>query len=220
MPGTNLTFTIPRMENASLCEVGILVRNTGEGLVDGRVVLENLSWEGTPDYQLDFSKEHSEAGAISQWTFYRGFWRLEDQAYVGSGYETGETYTGAPQWTDYAVTAVVRAEIGDSHGVMARVQGVRRSYVLALAGPGQVGLFKKEKGVLVRLAVAAYPWKMDVDHALTLTVTGNRLQGAIDGAQLIEFVDEHTPYLNGQIGLMQGKGGRMVCTSVDTHPVR
>ena len=61
---------------------------------------------------------------------------------------------------------------------------------------------------------------MDVDHALTLTVTGNRLQGAIDGAQLIEFVDEHTPYLNGQIGLMQGKGGRMVCTSVDTHPVR
>jgi ADP-ribosylglycohydrolase len=220
VPGTKLSYTIPRLKNAHLCEVGIIVHHTGEGLVDGRVVLENLSWEGAPDYQLDFSKERSEAGAITQWTFYRGFWRLEDRAYVGSGHETGETYTGSPEWTDYSVTAVVRSEIGDAHGVMARVQGARRSYVLALAGPGRIGLFKKVKGALVELSSAAYPWKMDADHALTLTVKGDRLQGAVDGTQLIDFVDGHEPYLSGQIGLMQGKGGRMVCTSVDMHPAQ
>lgn len=215
---TDLVYTIPRLENAHLCEVGIMIHHTGEGLVNSRVVLQNLTWDGAPDYCLDFSKERPESEIITQWTSYRGFWRLEEQVYVGSNFETGETYTGAPEWDNYSITSKIRAELGGMHGVMARVQGARRSYVLALSEPGFIGLFKKSKGTFIKLSEAPYPWEVNVNYNLKLTVKDNRLQGAIDGKPLLDYLDEHEPYLHGQIGLLHGKSGRIVCSSISVSP--
>jgi hypothetical protein len=220
VPGrsTALQYSIPRLENVSLDEAGIVVHNLGNELVDGRVILEYLSWNGQADYRSDFSMERPESGGISQWTIHRGFWRIEDGAYAGSGYESGESYSGAPQWRDYTVRAAVLPALGELHGLLARVQGARRSYVLALAPQGRLVLFKKIRGVLYELTAANWPWKHGQQYTLGLTVKAGLLVGSIDGQVLLRTEDTSQPYLNGQIGLLHGKACHTSCQWVDVQP--
>lgn len=213
---TKLEYILPRIDNAHLSEVGIVVHHTGEGLVNAKVILQNLWWEGEANYSLDFSKESAEAGAITQWTYHHGFWRLEDTRYVGSGPEVGETYTGSPEWADYTFSAHIKSDIGAGHGILARVQGAQRCYALALLESNRVALFKKEQGKYIELTSSEYASKSE--HLLTLRGKGNTLQVIVDGKPILEYTDEQDPYLTGQVGLLQGKGGRMSCMSVDVCP--
>lgn len=214
---TKLEYAIPRIENAHLSEVGIVVHHTGEGLVNAKVILQNLSWDGKADYCLDFSKERAEAGSITQWTFHRGFWRLEGNTYVGSGPEAAETYTGSPDWSDYSYSARIASDIGTGHGILARVQGYRRCYALVLSANNRIILLKKAKAQSVELSSTTL-LKTSDKHLLTLKVRGNNLQALVDGNEVLSYTDEKDPYLSGQIGLLQGSGGRMSCLSVDVSP--
>ncbi len=99
----DLTFQIPALHNALVSEVGFVLRNLGEPWT-GNFFLEWLDWDGTPSFSTDFGLERPEFGAISQWTFLRGYWRLEDGAYHGSGASINESYTGDVDWQDYDVT--------------------------------------------------------------------------------------------------------------------
>ena len=213
IPGLSkqLEYTIPYMENAHISEAGIIIHNMGDSLKDGRVIMENFNWNGAADYRNDFSLERAEAGAISQWTFLRGYWRLEDDTYVGSGPSESETYTGSPEWCDYTVQASITAHLGDMHGLMARVQGARRSYIMALTQENTVALFKKNGEHLTELSSVHFSWKHGETHELSLTVTGNSILGKVDGRLLIQVSDKIDPYLSGQIGLMHGKGCRTAC---------
>lgn len=214
---TKLEYAIERIENAHIAEVGIVVHHTGEGLVNAKVILQNLWWDGEADYSLDFSKERAEAGAITQWTFHRGFWRLEESMYVGSGPGEAETYTGSPDWADYSYSARITSDIGTGHGILARVQGYRRCYVLVFSANNCIVLQKKTKGQSVELSSTTL-LKTSDEHLLTLKVKGNHLQAQLDGEVVLEYTDEQDPYLSGQIGLLQGSGGRMSCLSVDVRP--
>ena len=92
-----------------------------------------------------FAKERPESGGISQWTRLRGYWRLEDGAYHGSGVGECETYSGDIDWTDYTLEAELVPLIGEHHNINARVQGALRSYAFGLAPDGQVALYKKDQ---------------------------------------------------------------------------
>ncbi len=214
---TKLEYAIERIENAHISEVGIVVHHTGEGLVNAKVILQNLWWEGEADYCLDFSKERAEAGAITQWTFHRGFWRLEDASYVGSGPQDAETYTGSPDWADYSYSARIRSDIGSGHGILARVQGYRRRYALVLSASNRIVLLKKNKGQSIELGSATL-LNADDEHIITLQVKANHLTALVDGKVVLEYTDEQDPYLSGKVGLLQGGGGRMTCLFVDVRP--
>ncbi len=221
LPGESvpLSFTIERLENAEITEVGIVVHNIGNGLENGCVVLEHLSWHGDADYSLDFSSSRHEAGGISQWTGYRGYWRLEDALVVGSGYESGEQYTGSPEWKDYQLQAGLIPQVGSFHGIMARVQGTRRSYVLALTGDSTATLYKKDKGILVALATVPFAWELGKHYTLSLATKGTTLVAGIEGQSLITFQDKMEPYRQGHIGLMYGAACRTTFTRVDVSPL-
>ena len=220
LPGksTPLSLTIGRLENAEIAEVGIVVHNIGNGLENGCVLLEYLSWSGNADYYLDFSCERQEAGGISQWTNYRGYWRLESGRAVGSGYESGEQYSGSPEWKDYTLQVGLIPQIGFFHGIMARVQGVRRSYVFALTREGTATLYKKEKGHLEALATVPFSWELGKHYTLSLVAKGNTLVAGIEGHPLITVQDMIEPYRQGQIGLMYGEACRTTFTWVDVRP--
>ncbi|MDY0289378.1 MAG: ADP-ribosylglycohydrolase family protein [Sphaerochaeta sp.] len=221
IPGesTLLSWKLERLENALISEVGIVVHNIGNGLENGSVLLEHLHWEGGPDFYNDFSRERPEGGGISGWTAYRGYWRLEGGRAVGSGYEAGEQYTGSPQWRDYRLGGMLVPNLGSFHGIMARVQGTRRSYVFALTEGQSATLYKKEEGRLVAMGTAAFAWELGKPYTLSLSVQGSALVAGIGGEELIRVEDTEKPYSQGQVGLTYGGGCRTTFVWVDVQPL-
>lgn len=200
---SELEFRIPALHGACLSEAGVAFRNLGEPW-SGSALLTDFDWEGTPEFSFDFARERHEYGAISQWTYLRGYWRLYNNAYHGSGAGINETYTGDIDWTDYNLHVHLTPLLGDHHLISARVQGALRSYALGLT-PAGLTLYKNERGYR-SVASAPCTWQIDQKYELHLQVHGSTLTGwLIDGPRL-EWTDADRPYLNGQIGLANFAG--------------
>jgi ADP-ribosylglycohydrolase len=209
-PGTwqRLTYQIPPLKDACLSQVGVVLRNVGEVWETGSFHLSELDWSGTPDYESTFAKERAESGGISQWTRLRGYWRLEDGTYHGSGIGECETYSGDLRWTDYTLEAELVPLIGEYHNIMVRVLGASHNYAFGLAPNGQVTLHKKDK---TYSAVASAPFAWSHNKLYRLSVAANRnificIVTTPDGlTQRIEWHDE-SYYTSGQIGFSTWNG--------------
>ncbi len=212
----HLTHQIPPLDDACLSEVGIAVRNLGEPWETGALYLTDLDWHGTPTYRLTFQKERPESGGISQWTRLRGYWRLEDGAYAGSGPGVSESYTGDITWDDYAFEAGLIPVIGEHHCINVRVQGALRSYALGLAPGGKLALYKKSHEYS-EVATVGFAWRHGERYTLKIAAQGANLRAEAagpDGRQTLAWTDPDQPYLNGQVGLSTWYGSHTRYTEV------
>ena len=200
----SLSFQIPRLENALLSQTGIVLRNLGE-MWHGPLLIDSFDWSGPPDFSCDFSKERPEYGAISQWTFLRGSWRLETGAYHGSGASVSESYTGDPAWRDVSLEVDLVPLAGSSHNINVRVQGARRSYAVGLAPDDRVVVYKNARGYRP-VAEAGFAWQLGKRYHLRVETIGPALRATVDGRTLIAWTDPDEPYLSGQIGLSNFAG--------------
>ncbi len=201
---TELDFAIPPLHNALLSRAGLALHNLGDTPWNGSLLLDWLDWEGAPEFSTDFRAERAEYGAISQWTYLRGYWRLEDDGYHGSGAEISESYTGNVAWQNYTLSVQLTPLLGDHHLILARVQGAQRSYALGLTTHG-LTLFKNHGGYQV-VASASFDWTHGRSYELHLKVAGNQLTGWVnDGPQLL-WHDIEAPFDHGQIGLANFAG--------------
>lgn len=217
---TTLTFTVPTLADACLSEVGIVIRNTGTIWETGSFYLRDLDWSGTPSYSTTFAKERAESGGISQWTRLRGYWRLEDGAYQGSGVPVCESYSGDLRWEDYTVTAELTPLAGENHLVNTRVRGGQRSYAFGLAPDGKVAFYKKD-GEYQEGASANFQWKAGTRYTLTVRAAGNTFEATVTGGGKeahLTWKDNDAPYLTGQIGLSTWHGGHTAFHSVTVAP--
>lgn len=205
VPGAwhDFEFEIPRLHNALLSEVGIVLRNLGTPWT-GNVLLDWLDWDGEPALSNDFALEKPEYGAISQWTYLRGYWRLQDGAYHGSGAGVNESYTGDVDWRDYLVTVRLRPLLGNHHNVLVRVQGARRSYAVGLAADDQLVLYKNDGGYGVVTAVP-FIWQHGDLYEFNIRVEGDQITAWIGDTKLT-WRDENAPFDHGQIGLSNFAG--------------
>lgn len=215
---TTIVYDIPSMHNVLFSEVGIVLHNLGEAWT-GALEIDDLDWGGSPDFTNDFAKERKEFDAISQWTFLRGSWRLEDDALHGTSASNSEIYTGAPEWEDYAFTAVLTPVTGDDHRINVRVQGARRSYAVGLAADQRLVLYKNDRGYR-ELASVPFAWTIGERYTLTCKVAGASLAVFTSSdAALLQYVDQDAPYLSGQVGLSCGTGCHTIFHSIAVAPV-
>jgi len=210
-----LEWRIPPRKGVCLDQAGLLITPMHWKHWDGMIYLDDFDWGGPPQFSYDFTGERMETDAASQWTFLRGAWRLEDDAYVGSGIGQNETYSGDVRWGDYTLTVRLRPLLGDRHMILARVQGALRSYALALE-PGRLVLYKNDKGYR-DVAGAPLAWTHGDVQELHLAVRGSHLSGWCGGA-VVQW-DDDAPYLTGAIGLANGRACRtaFLDVSVEGH---
>lgn len=213
-----LTYAIPALTDAELSEVGVVLRNTGEVWETGAFHLAEMDWSGTPEAHTTFAHARHEGGAISGWTYWRGYWRLENGAYHGSGAQEAETYTGDIHWADYSICAHLTPVWGDQHWLLGRVQGALRSYAFGLSPKGTVAIYKKNR-TWQAVASAPFPWQHGRTYTLTLHSYGNLLSAEVsategEGTQTLSWRDENMPYLSGQVGLATGAACHMRCTAL------
>lgn len=202
----DLVWRIPPLADACLTQVGVNFRNLGAETWKGEFWLDDFDWDGAPEYSFDFQHARPEYGAIAQWTFLRGYWRLQDGAYHGSGAEISETYTGDRAWSDLRLRVRLAPQWGMYHNLNLRVQGARRSYAAGLAPGGRLALYKKEGDQYRELSAVEFPWEQGQVYELELEARGYHLTLRAAGGPRLEWTDEQAPYLHGQIGLSNFPG--------------
>jgi ADP-ribosylglycohydrolase len=217
----DLTFTVPPRTDARLEQVGVAVRVLDPLWERGSFYLASLDWNGTPHYKTTFAKELHETAAISGWTHLRGYWRLDDGAYHGSGLGWCESCSGDLDWSDYQVKVELVPMLGEYHRVNVRVRGSLYSYAVGLAPDGCIALNKKHIDYQ-QVASAPFAWQHNRTYTLTVTAQGNEISAVVEGdgnsAQL-SWRDDDAPYLHGAIGLSTGQGGHTRFVSVEVRPV-
>jgi len=216
IPGrwNDLVFRVPPLHDVYFSEVGLSIRQLGDAW-SGHLLLDSVGWGGQPAYSDDFALSRPEYGAIGGWTFLRGYWRLEENAYHGSGYAISESYSGHPSWRDVRLSVALTPLAGLHHNINVRVQGALRSYALGLAPEG-VCLYKKEKTYRLK-ATAPFAWRLGRRYDLWLEAAGDTLRGGVQGGPTLVWRDER-PYRHGQIGLSNFAGCHTAFQRVEVGP--
>lgn len=214
-----LTYRIPSLENACIREVGVAVVPTQEerrrhtSLPSLIFYLNSFIVSGNPSYSIDFKHEKLEVWSevqeeVSQLTYLRGLWELENGYLTGSNHEDSpaEAYTGHTDWKDYTFTSTFRPTKGNNHHINFRVQGAIRSYAFGLSD-GKVILYKNNNGY-TELKSVPFNWNLDKYYEVSIKVENNKIYGYVNGEELLYFEDQDNPYLTGQIGFSNFNGSR------------
>lgn len=199
---TALSFQIPPQSGACIEEVG--VQFTGKSRGTFSAFLDDFSVQGQADYSIDFQKERMEYWndrheEVSQFTYLKGIWKLEDGELSGSCCDFGEAYTGSYVMKDYSVEATIIPKIGEYHNINFRVQGSVRSYAVGLAPNGKAALYKNSNGYTV-LKEIDYAWAFNRQYYFKITVEGSKISIYDRSGTLMEYADADQPYLSGQVG--------------------
>lgn len=197
---------IPAMEGALLGEAGILVQSQN----DWRVYVDDLTFEGKPNYTLEAKLEKREDFCfdhhpVSQFTTMKGLLYLQEGELHLSCADFGEAYTGRWDWKDYTAEFAVTPWTGNVWGVNVRVQGAIRSYAVMFRD-GVVSLMKNHNGYET-LWEAPFDWKLGQEYWVRVEAQGPQIQVWIDGCEMPVFRDESSPWLEGSVGICVREGG-------------
>lgn len=210
-----LSFHIPELHGVCLEEAGVVVRSLDHAW-SGFLLLDDFDWAGSPRFSYGWEQERTEYGGASQWTQLRGYWRLQDNAYHGSGSGFNESYSGDPEWRNYTTIARLVPLVGEHHHLNIRVQGALRSYAFGLAPGQQLILYKNNDGY-TPVASAAFAWKHGQSYELAMQVEGNHLRAWVTGGPELSWTDPVAPFLRGQIGVSNFTGCHTRFEAIRVH---
>ncbi|MEW5816367.1 MAG: ADP-ribosylglycohydrolase family protein [Spirochaetota bacterium] len=201
-----LRLNLPHLKGACLEEFGVkLIVKKGKDITLV-AYLDDINFYGEPDYTIDFTKERMEVWnglhrEVSQFTYLKGIWELEQGELSGSCCDIGEAYTGGYSWRNYTFNATIIPRLGEYHNINFRVQGAIRSYALGLAPGNKLVLYKNELGYRV-LTDLAFPWEHNREYVFQVILNGSHITAKNnEGEVLINYHDKNNPYLSGQIGV-------------------
>jgi hypothetical protein len=212
----NLVFDIPSLKGVCIEEAGIEFIPVQEerrigGLPSLIAYVDDFTFSGQPDYEIEFENERLEKWnglhiEVSQFTYLRGLWTLENGELSGSYYgEPAEAYTGDINWRDYEFKATVIPKLGDNHQINFRVQGGIRSYAAGFAPNNKLVLYKNSNGY-GELASVDYEWEVGKEYSLQIEAKESQYKVYVNDQLVLQFVDQNDPYLSGQIGFSNFNG--------------
>lgn len=218
-----LQFQIPPLCGGLIDEIGFRISHDGQTGTTETICafIDDLYADGQPDYTLRFDLENVEFWTplhqeISQMSRYKGIAYLCGQQLELTCADCGEVYTGGYDWKDYLAEFWVTPCVGGFHGANFRVQGAQRSYAAVFSSAGKVALLKKA-GTYHLLQEVPFPWEPNQEYHVTVSARGNALRIAVNGQELISWVDTDHPYLYGCVGLSVMDGSHMKCRCIQIH---
>jgi ADP-ribosylglycohydrolase len=210
---TELTWRVPDMGGDPIATIGI--EAVGDVSASGALHLDSLTWDGEADVVL-----RPGSGALWQraWVqavdHFHTFWPNEAPIRILNDDGPGLLITGTREWRDYLVSASLTPHLCDDFGLCARVQGLRRYYLLRLTRAGQLQVVRVLDGETV-LAEAALPCEFGRAYSLTLTVHGDQIEAGVAGGPTLRAVD--AALKDGGIALRVSEG-RVATESVRVQP--
>lgn len=207
----DLSWTVPDMGGQPVAEVGLEL--TSETVVDGLVLLDWLTWSGTPSMTLR-KPDGGRAWAKA--------WVNGADVFDTQGVSEGMTYRviqntgiglvsqGEATWSEYGVSAEIRPHLAARLGLCGAVRGLRRYLGLVLDADQRVRLIRQHDGerrVLAELTVSddfREAWQAEKPLRLSLSVSGDRIIVQA-GKATVTIAGDGLP-LTGAIGLLVEEG--------------
>ncbi len=200
-------WQIPDTRGWPVAEIGLEIAGGS-----GRLHLDYLRWDGTPNvnltrpFGLKGSADTSQAwrrawvDAVDQWdpSCSQAFCLVQNDG-------RGLIMQGTRDWQDYEVEADITPWLVEAAGIGARVQGLRRFYALQLAAGKRVRLLKALDGDQV-LAEQSFDWDLHRTYQMKLQVAGSRVRAWIDSLPLFEVEDRRNPLLGGAVAYVVDRG--------------
>lgn len=211
----DLSFNIPSLPHTCLEEMGVRVIAGGDRGYGKReavlVYVSEVRITEKPAYDIDFSYERMELYSnlhreVSQFTYLKGVWTLENGWMSGHTQDYGEAYTGDLSWNNYRLTCDVNCVCDGPVSLLVRVQGAIRSYAVTLSA-GQLMIQKNENGYHT-LAACNHETVLNKIYRLSVDVRDATLCVIEGEKELLRYTDTENPYLNGCIGLGVYQGAR------------
>lgn len=212
-----LSWVIPDTGGQPIAEVGLTVEPRPERTA--RIYLDSVDWKGAPTVNL---RRPADDG-----TMWRRSWvdNLNDQGWpppesfrlIANTSERRLMITGSNTWEDYAVEAALTPHMAESMGLAARVQGLRRYYLLRCDRHGEMQLIKRAGNDHV-LARAPFQWRPEEQVRLRIEAIGETIQGFVNGTLVLSATDAIRPLRTGGIAVTC-ELGRVGCDEVIVEPV-
>jgi hypothetical protein len=197
-----LEWRVPFTGGAPIYAVGLEI--AAETAAEGRLYLDYLTWDGTPDTPLQSEAgQHWQAAWVNAVDQFAAGWLAPYNLVQNRG--TGLLIHGTDDWHDYRVQGVVRTYVCAACGIAARVRGLRRWYALLLV-EGGARLVKRLDDNEVVLAEAEFEWAINTPYELALDAQAHLLRGWLDGRQLFEVQDYDSPLLTGAAAFIVTEG--------------
>jgi hypothetical protein len=201
-----LTFQVPFLESACIEKAGIeltIQYSTERSLT---YYIDSFSIGGKANYSILFKdnqieKWNSVHHEISQMTYLRGIWTLEDRTLVGryNGL-SAECYTGDVYWKNYQFSSTLIPQKGFDHLILFRVQGGIRCYAFGLGRDNTIVFYKKNERGFHTLKTFFYEWRLGESIEFTIKASVNQFDFWVNDKYLFCYQEENMPYLNGSIG--------------------
>lgn len=200
-----LEWAVPDTGGQPVAQVGLEVTPDESA---GTMLLDWLTWKGTPDATLGKPTEggsvwerawvngvsHFHAGWVSPGMTYR---LIHDEG-------TGLVTQGEGRWADYTVLTNVLPHLARRVGLAACVQGLRRWVALLLDHDGRIRLVEQRDDDLRVLAESEETWEYEAPVTLEITVTGDGITARAGDVSLTAQADH--PPTRGAVGLLVDTG--------------
>lgn len=156
--------------------------------------------------------EDFDDGVADGFMNYDSCWQVVDGEYFceASGFQYySKASIGDQNWGDYALDCDVKVAGAINHMVFVRMQDPGSFYEINVRGEpyNDVWILKWIDGYQYARAAAAVSNLAETWHHLRVSVNGNRIIVEFDGAQVLIYQDNQSPYLSGGISLVGFTGG-------------
>ena len=197
----SLTWEIPDTGGMPIHAVGLEIDGPGT------VVLDRLTWDGTPTATFARPADRSA-------TLWRRAWvdavdhfegRYVEAFRISQDEGRGVMALGTRDWIDLTASSEITPYLAKSLGVAVRVQGLRRYYALLLGDDQTARLVKMDDAETV-LAETPFRWEVFKTYALSLTAVGDTLTGTVDGSVTLTATDPGSRLSAGGAGFVIEEG--------------
>lgn len=199
-----VSCVLPDLGGAMIDEVGLLLEanSPAKNRDFGSLHVYSFVCEGNAHYHIDLSKQCKEFQSIIPFSHNHGAWELVKDSGNRTWMEAmtldfADAMTGNYYTKDVLLKGSVICHSGRSALISLRVQGAQRGYYGGFYA-GQVGLFKKVKGVLKPLLTREGTPLEESVYELQFKAKGEILQLDISGYET--FTGEDSTFAHGMVG--------------------
>ena len=203
----SMDWTVPDCGSQPIAELGVVIRSKGSAQT-GRVLIDRISWSGTPKLFLTRPEEPGD--------FWHRAWvngvdvftaqKFKQSFHISQERGEGIIIHGTRQWTDYEVSGDISLHLGKYAGLTARTQGLRRFYAARITRSGNFELVRTFDEKTTVLATSKFPVELDKIFKLSLRVSGRQVHAQADDVNLAFTDQSPEAMLNGGIGLIVADG--------------
>jgi hypothetical protein len=178
---------VPDTGGRPIAEVGLEISGASGS---GTVLLDYLTWDGTPTVTLTRPENTGNAGDAWRRAWVNAADHFDaGRLWDGNVYKiiqdegTGLLLHGeAATWADYTITTTAYPHLADAIGIVANARGLFRHVALTLSPDNKARLVETHDATATVLAEAPITWQLDRTYQLSLTTKADgSLLATIDG---------------------------------------